>query len=362
MKKKTIVHVVTRDKFTSGYINFMKQMVQEYQHCFVLRNVGFDLKLVDDEYVYCLENDSDLRKRKDVKKLLCEADLIVASGFFELALEVSLLPKAILNKTYVHFWGGDFYRYRTPLKLWSVRNRWYNAVTLGAFKKMGGFIFLIEGEYEKFKNITGIQKRNFVAPMPDDVNDMIDFAHFRKQKKSVDLKILVGNSATPTNQHIEVFEMLSRFTEHPFEVICPLSYGEEWYREEVIKKGYELLGKDHFKALTGFIDKSQYTELLSQCQIGIFNNNRQQAMGNINYMLALGKKVFIRQDTSMWNKYKNEGYSVFAVEDIPQKSYDEFVQFDEQLGEQNGKNYEQLYSAQAVRNKWMYFFENVCQR
>ena len=40
-------------------------------------------------------------------------------------------------------------------------------------------------------------------------------------------------------------------------------------------------------------------------EIAIFNNDRQQAMGNITALLGMKSKVFIRDDTSMWSNFSN---------------------------------------------------------
>jgi dTDP-N-acetylfucosamine:lipid II N-acetylfucosaminyltransferase len=47
--------------------------------------------------------------------------------------------------------------------------------------------------------------------------------------------ILVGNSATPTNNHVEVFKLLSDLDLRGHKVIAPLSYGDERYRDAIIK-------------------------------------------------------------------------------------------------------------------------------
>lgn len=101
----------------------------------------------------------------------------------------------------------------------------------------------------------------------------------------------MGNSATKTNCHIEIFNKLSKYDWiHELEIICPLSYGnEEEYRDYVIKVGYEKIG-NKFKPITEYISLTKYIELLNSCDVGVFNNNRQQGGSTILYLTRLGKK------------------------------------------------------------------------
>lgn len=54
--------------------------------------------------------------------------------------------------------------------------------------------------------------------------------------------ILVGNSATPTNNHIEIFRILSRLRlPESSKIVVPLSYGDVHYREKIVELGIEFL-------------------------------------------------------------------------------------------------------------------------
>ena len=44
----------------------------------------------------------------------------------------------------------------------------------------------------------------------------------------------------------------------------------------------------------------RYIELLSDIDIAVFNHNRQQGLGNTTTLLGLGKKVYLRSDTTTW--------------------------------------------------------------
>ena len=76
-----IVHVIYRDKFTDGYIKFMNEYLSGYRHLFYTTKEGFDVDLTSNDNVIFLDSFNDLHKREN-KKNLMDADLIVISGFF----------------------------------------------------------------------------------------------------------------------------------------------------------------------------------------------------------------------------------------------------------------------------------------
>ncbi len=353
---KKIVHFVARDKFTEGYINWMTNMFPDIQHCFVTRKTNKDLDLYEECKVFYYKKEIDIFKLDEIKRLVTKADRIIISGFFyRTTTEILFLlnvPKIVKNKIFIHFWGGDFYKYRDIKSIREIIEKYIRRKTINSVRAI---IMLIEEDYEQIKNILNIEKEYYVAIMPNDPKKNYIF----KSEKKVDntLRILIGNSATKENQHNEIFDVIGKFKEQDIEIICPLSYGDEKYREKVISKGNEVFGKK-FKPITKYMDKQSYINLLSNCDIGIFNNNRQQAMGNINLMFELGKKLYIRSDNSMWNKYKKEGFVFYDTTKITDMSFDEFKAQNESDKKENFKAITALNDNSKGVEGWKKVFDN----
>lgn len=122
--------------------------------------------------------------------------------------------------------------------------------------------------------------------------------------------IMVGHSATPTCCHLETFKMLKSYT-GKIKIFCPLSYPDDKkYIQQVTEAGSELFGND-FVPLTEFMSYDKYVEFLNDMDIGIFNNNRQQGMGNITNLLYLGKK-FIFLGIIQSRKYILNQITIFS--------------------------------------------------
>ncbi len=345
-----IVHIVQRDKFTSGYINFMKIYMNEYHHHFIVLKKEQELKVVNQEGMVFVEDFCSKLDQATAHLLSC-AEMIIVTGVFSSFQILRRLPKRILSKTYLHFWGAEFYGWAENQGKRSIKENLRFQIRKKCFKRCAGYIFLIDGEYENFQKIFGIKKRHFIAPMPDDPCKDYKLADFRKKRNENCVKVLVGNSATESNQHMEVIDWLQRYRSHSIQIYMPLSYGEDTYREIVIQYAQKKLGNRFFPILH-YMDGKDYMEFVSQMDIGIFNNNRQQAMGNIQMCLGLGKKVFLREDTSMWKRYLKDGYMIFPIRNIEDMDYEAFRAVPSEMKEKNSSIYDEKESYLKEKSLW----------
>lgn len=127
-------------------------------------------------------------------------------------------------------------------------------------------------------------------------------------------KILVGNSATASNNHLEVFQICKKkLKNNSFEMICPLNYGDKNYAHEIEKQG-ELLFDNSFNALRNFLPLEEYNNIQSACGIVIMNHYRQQGAGNLIASLLFGAKVFMNKRSPLYQHFKQLGLHIYDVE------------------------------------------------
>lgn len=122
--------------------------------------------------------------------------------------------------------------------------------------------------------------------------------------------ILLGNSAIPTNNHIEAMRALSKLGMHGRKVVVPLSYGDMRYQEQIIQMGEEILGES-FIPLTNYLSLAEYNQTVSGCGNLVMNHIRQQAMGNISSALLRGGKVFLRPENPIFKHYTRMGVKLY---------------------------------------------------
>lgn len=127
--------------------------------------------------------------------------------------------------------------------------------------------------------------------------------------------ILIGNSATAENNHLDTFSLLSKAGVSNRTLVTPLSYGKKDYREIVIGHGQEIFG-DKFSPLIDFMPIGEYIKILLSCGYVIMNHVRQQAVGNIVIMLYLGAKVFLREESPTYSFFRGQGAVIHTIQDL----------------------------------------------
>ena len=152
---------------------------------------------------------------------------------------------------------------------------------------------------------------SFTVPPPQWVCDNIRVQRAPTDKRNV----LVGQAAAAAMNHLDAFELLRGKLPENADVIVPLSYGDKEYANIVERKGCELFGT-HMQGLRKFMPLQEYMDLLYSCNSAIFYSYRQQALGNINLLLAFGKKVFLPRESCTWRFFREKGVRIFSLEEI----------------------------------------------
>ena len=321
--KKRVLHIVASDKFTIGYIKYMLLNIKKCNHIFIVKKSEY-IKNLDDEikkYVILVNDNKEIFRDK---KEFNSADKIIVSGVLGLEKYIFWLSDSILKKMYLHFWGGDFYSYRN-LKIISKR-RIDKMMLHSCIKRCAGIVNLIDNDYEEICKIFPNNNMHYTMIVPSDLkkNDIIEK---NKNIKPIPGKILLGNSATKENHHIEALKKLERFKNDDIMILCPLSYGDKEYAKVVINVGRSIF-KDKFIPITEYMEYDKYISLIASCSIVIFNNDRQQGLGNINVMLNYGRKVYLRATTSMWSDYTKYGITLYDINSIDNITFNDFINID----------------------------------
>lgn len=214
-----------------------------------------------------------------------------------------------------------------------------------AFRQMDFLACAYKEEFEMFKDLRLIK----------DNAKFLQFSYYpidviiKKEANFVSSSnILLGNSATYTNNHLEAFEILENQDLGNRQVITVLSYGNTEYADEIIKIGKERL-KSNFKPITEFLPLTKYQDLLENCGIVIMNHYRQQAIGNIMNALYIGAKVFLSKQSSVFHYLKRLGCAIYSIEDeLTYRNDDAFRLLDQDTKEKNRMILESILSQELV--------------
>lgn len=128
-------------------------------------------------------------------------------------------------------------------------------------------------------------------------------------------RILIGNSATVENNHVDVLEVLSKTSDHLFTYSLPLTYGQFPRYKAKIKTLYENQLGDRVTFLEHHMKLESYYLFLQQHPTAIFLHHRQQGLGNILYMLYTGTKVYLSRSNIVFHWLQKNQIKVFIFED-----------------------------------------------
>jgi len=342
------VHIMPNSTFTNPFIDLINSKFENNDHLFLwygnseistIKNVQNTMKMQ--------------KKPSEVLKIIItmnKAEKIYLHGLFSIIIFMFLfLQPWVLKKCYWVIWGGDLYYHTTRNK--SARSNVYEYLRRSVIKKMAGFITHIKGDYELAKKWYGVKGRYYYSFMyPSNVYK--DYCLETAEKTTSKKYIQVGNSADPSNNHIEVLNKIERYKDMNIEVICPLSYGDKENAQQIINHGSKILG-DKFVPIIEFMPFDKYLNILAKIDIAIFNHKRQQAMGNITTLLGLGKKVYIRKDITTWEFCIDHDLKVYSsnsdFEDL-------FEEMDEGIRRKNVENMKMKFSEEKLVEDWKRIF------
>ncbi len=302
------LHVVLLDKFIPDFIEFMAVNINDWERKNSFWMVGDANKYVVREYenITYDETYSIISAWGRLVLSMYRADKIILHGlFWNRVIFLLAIQPWLLKKSYWIIWGGDLYR-KKPV---SVKDWLIERFRAPVIKRMGHLISYLDEDVRLARHwygCNGEYHHSFFYP------SNLFKPLLKLEQSSNQLCIQVGNSADPSNNHREVFELLRSMKLTNFRVICPLSYGDQSYAQMIKKLGAECFG-DKFTGLMKMVPLDEYTSFLQNVDIAIFNHERQQAMGNIITLLGFGKKIYMRSNQAPFMFFQKIGVKVFDI-------------------------------------------------
>ena len=339
-----ILHLMNNEKFIAPYIEFVKDHFDFEEHFFIIvGDVSEDVaKLPKYKNVFILNKSYDskfnyFKYSKLIKPYANRAKKIILHALFSDNKNFFLyFNQHLLSKSYWVMWGGDLYVYNKPRT--RLRDKLRHYIRTQVYSKMGHFITYIKDDYELAQKWYGAKGEYHECFMyPSNLYKEYDI----KPKEHNTINIQLGNSADPTNNHIEVLERLKVYKDEDIKIFTPLSYGDQEHAQKVIAYGKELFA-DKFIPFTEFMSFEKYLEFLGDIDIAIFAHKRQQAMGNTIALLGLGKKVYLNSSTVQWFFFDIHGIKVFNVNNA------DLDILDEKIKVENNKKIKQLFSRERL--------------
>lgn len=310
-----ILHVAGLDKFIPPFIKLVREEFEEEDHRFWLTGSldNYPVECKDDIYVCGGSFCSKVKGFVVLLRHLHAARKVILHGLFNIKVVLILaICPWLLPKCYWVMWGGDLYQYKKASNSW--RSRVKEALRRFVIRRIGHLVTYIEGDVELARQWYGAKgvHHECLMYLSNVVDPSLIEAPLVKPQDGT-TNILVGNSADPSNNHLEILERLLPYKNEDIKVYVPLSYGDQAHAGKVIEQGKAWF-EEKLVPLTGFMPYEKYIEFLKAVDISVFNHRRQQAMGNTITLLGMGKTVFMRSDVSQWSFLRNLGIEVCDFE------------------------------------------------
>ena len=315
-----ILHVCTLDKFIPPFVKLINEEFDKKNHQFwvagVQRLKQHPIEKSDNVFVVRRSLIAQIYAYVRLIFMLHSAKKVILHGLFNYRVIIILtLFPWLLGKCYWLIWGDDLYRYSKP-KL-SFKGKAYSSCRNFVINRIGHLVTYIPGDVELARKWYGArgEYHECLMYLSNLVNPQVLQSVEQTKSTYSGLTILVGNSADPSNNHIEALEKLLPYKDQDINIYVPLSYGDQDHAKKVIEQGKEWFGEKFFP-ITSFMLFNQYLNFLKSVDIAIFNHKRQQAMGNTITLLGLGKTVYMRNDVSQWQFFKDLNVKIVYVSEL----------------------------------------------
>ena len=227
-------------------------------------------------------------------------------------------------------WGGDHYGIApgsTPLLLTEtsrLQRRKHPLKTLYSRHKTPSWFIRTAPRIDRFCSLMQVPPFTEIAPILAD-RRLPEFPYYSEsgtfrqgpnQMKGSD--VLLGNSATLENNHLDALTLLSGLVGSSQRIILPLNYGDRKVADAVSERARSLFG-DRAVVLRKWMQLTEYNATISGCGTTVMNHVRAQAMGNVAHALYKGSKVFVRRASPLYRHFLDLGATVFAFDETVEK-------------------------------------------
>ncbi len=372
---KKILHIAPDEKFIDYIIeNFNK--IDLVRNTYIITKEESNFKFIKNQDKVKSLSRGELLSN-DFISSLSKFDLILLHGLVGPKIDLVNLSPDKTNFIWLS-WGADFYDIHPVLRnklflkktnklSWKTETKFRIKRLLKPVLSRLGLrkeTYLLQEEaLKKIKFIAPVIYEDFLIIKKNYVNaencKFINFAYGDISYFTGNLSqitgsnILLGNSASASNNHIEVLDILKEFNLDHRIVYIPLSYGNRKYAADIERYANKKL-MQNYKGLVDFMPIKEYLDIISSCEIVIMNHRRQQGMGNIYAMVYLGAKLFLRKENPAYHFFIRNRIKVFSMEEL--RSSDSLKPLSQIEKERNKTSISSLLSADVVEK---YFKELI---
>ena len=256
------------------------------------------------------------------------------------------MPKRLKKKNIWCVWGHDLYanlgkvegaRERIKLIARRIGDLLINYETK-YYKGIGiGFKYDALEVKSRFKNKTRILMCPYPSGMKlEEIDSIIEDTNSVEKDKDAPTKIMVAHSAHQYLHHKEMLKKLSAYKDENIIISLVLVYGNVAYATSVAEYAKSIFS-DKVEVFRNRMDEKDYIRYLTTIDIGIFDQVHQSSLGNLNYLLYMGKKLYLNKDGVLRLAFLLEGIYPDTTDKLGLEPYEKFIR--ENLSKEGAKSY-----------------------
>lgn len=324
--KRDIIHLFDDQKVVTRAFRNFKEGLSEYNHIGILFLEDSNTQYVSMSNEYIIYKKSVL-KSIDINNIACVFIHFLSTKKLRF---IHRLPKSIPVCWYVY--GGDLYNrylsymgyqinYKEDARKFNLRVLLYPIKKLirkvefrYVLKRIHLFV-ACSCDYNLIKkndrdNNPSLNIELFLYTIDEIMGDLYNSPFIKGNS------IIVGNSASYTNNHLYCLKFLKKIDISGYTVNLQLAYGGDDSYKFLIKEKFANGLNSSIYSNEEFISLERYNHILQQAYAFVFGNWRQEAIGNILVALYLGKKVYLSNKNPLLNYFRDQGFLLFELETI----------------------------------------------
>ena len=351
-----ILHLMTDEQFTDYTIQHFSSIDPDSEFVLIPSNGTMEMVHLIDK---CRIVQRQTAEFDELIRQLGKYSAIILHGMHWGSWETPILQNVPDHvKVAWNLWGGDIYgrkdisaSFLTPLdrlinKLHTLRtghgvdSSW--EIDKALFQRIDYCLADELEEFEYVQKYTGNYRMKHlwyaVFSIEKTIGSFMD-------KRAEGENIWFSNCAAISSNHFDTICKLVRHGVGGRTIIAPLSYSSVWIRNRVSTIGRMIWGK-RFKALTSYMPREEYNQLMLSCGTMIMPAHIPQGHGNIMTGLWLGMRVYMSEKSIAYDFFKRIGAHVFSYESDFKKY--RYTKVSDREVEESREALRQLYSIEHV--------------
>ncbi|GAB2989194.1 hypothetical protein GCM10027284_02150 [Cyclobacterium sediminis] len=229
-------------------------------------------------------------------------------------------------------------RYRNRLKKRRTKSQWMQQ----SFQRIDYFLWYNKYEYDLLNELMGQRLPSFMqASLNNPLNEVVP-------EKNKTNGILVGNSASYFNNHLDVLDLLTT-NRYKGKVSLPFSYLKNDNYVPLVKN---YVGRSDLaiSIMDEFMTYTEYIAFINQHKAAIYPSYRQMGLGNIFIAIRCGLKIYLSDKNPTLKWLREKGMKIYSLEkDFSNDLIKNNLTLEAEFIDENNRIYGSMVSAEQDR-------------